>query len=78
MIIIIITIIIIIIITIIIILALISYAVPLLFYRLRPLPPTLRLGLQYSAFKIREMQRKQKWENISIFYYSYSFKFSSF
>ena len=43
-----------------IILALISHAVALLFYRLRPLPPTLRLGLQYSAFKIREMQRKQK------------------
>ena len=68
----------IIIITIIIILAFLSYAVALLFHILRPLPPTLRLGLQHSAFKIREIQRKQKWGNISIFYYLYYFIFSSF
>ena len=61
---------IIIIITIIIILALISYAVALLFYILRPLPPTLRLWLQHFAFKIREIQRQKKWENISIFYFN--------
>ena len=63
-------IIIIIIITIIIILAFPSYAIALLFYRLLPLPPTLRLWLQHSAFKIREIPRKQRWENISVFYYS--------
>ena len=58
------------IITIIIMLPLIFYAFALLIYRLCPLPPTLRLWLQHSAFKIREIPRKQNWENISVFYYS--------
>ena len=65
----------IIIITIIKILALISYAVGFLL-KTAPLPPTLRLWLHHSSFKIRKIQRKQKWENILIFYYSYPFIFS--